>query len=47
MLGRDSRTLSKLFEEVVHSPVEYENVLSRVREILATEQKKFIEGLKY
>lgn len=47
MLGRDSRTLSKLFGEVVKFPDEYRNTLNKVKEISATIQKKFIEGLRY
>ncbi|MDQ5913839.1 MAG: hypothetical protein QG623_458 [Patescibacteria group bacterium] len=47
MFGRDSRTLSKLFESMVHSPLEYSGVLSKAKEVIATEQRKFIVGLRY
>jgi len=47
MLGRDSRTLSKLFDSVVEYPDEYDSTLIKAKEISVTPQKKFIEGLKY
>ncbi len=47
MLGRDSRTLSKLFEEVIKASDEYERMLLEVREAVDTPQRKFIEGLRY
>lgn len=47
LFGRDLRTLSKLFENVVESPVEYGQMLVKTKEILATPQNKFIEGLRY
>lgn len=47
MLDRDSRTLSKLFERVVNSPDEHKEMLVRARDILNTEQRKFIVGLRY
>lgn len=47
MLGRDSRTLFKLFEDIVYTPVGNRDLLKRANEILNTEQKKFIDGLKY
>lgn len=47
MLGRDSRTLSKLFEGIVNSPVESEGILGKAQEAINTTQKKFIEGLRY
>lgn len=47
MLGRDSRTVSKLFEEVVGCPGEYKSLLGKAKEVLNAEQRKFIEGLRY
>jgi hypothetical protein len=47
MLGRDSRALSKLFEEVANSLEKYERMLFKAQEVTNTPQKKFIVGLKY
>ena len=47
MSGRDSRTLSKLFEEVVSNPDDYERVYGKAKEVESVPQKKFIEGLRY
>lgn len=47
MLGRDIRTLNKLFDEVVYSPVESDQLLVKLREAMDTKQEKIIEGLRY
>ncbi|MDQ5913845.1 MAG: hypothetical protein QG623_464 [Patescibacteria group bacterium] len=47
LIGRDSRTLSKLFEEIVNSPDDYVKALVKAKEVFSTPQKKFIQGLKY
>jgi len=47
MLGRDSRTLSKLFEEVVELPDECNQTLVKTKDIIVNPQKKFIVGLRY
>jgi hypothetical protein len=47
MFGRDSRTLSKLFESIANSPEGHERTLSKAKVIQSVTQKKFIVGLKY
>ncbi len=47
MSGRDSLTLSKLFEEMVQYFVEYDQLLIKPREAMNIKLTKVIDGLKY
>lgn len=47
MLGRDVRTLNKLFEAVVSEAVEFVELLLKLKEAVGVKQKKSIVGLKY
>ncbi len=47
MLGRGVRTLNKLFECIAYYPIEYDQLLAKLRETIGAKQKKVIEGLRY